>query len=54
MGVAPLKGHRPYLRVRSGDYRIIYAVDDQALAVGAGQAIRAGPGSSWKRRAKTS
>lgn len=33
MGVAPLKGHRPYLRVRSGDYRIIYAVDDQARVV---------------------
>jgi mRNA interferase RelE/StbE len=29
----PLVGHRPYLRVRSGDYRIIYAVDDQAHVV---------------------
>jgi mRNA interferase RelE/StbE len=33
MGAAPLKGHRPYLRVRSGDYRIIYAVDDQSCVV---------------------
>jgi len=32
-GTAPLKGHRPYLRVRSGDYRVIYAVDDQACVV---------------------
>lgn len=32
-GAAPLKGHRPYLRVRSGDYRVIYAVDDQACVV---------------------
>ena len=29
----PLKGHRPYLRVRTGDYRVIYAVDDQARVV---------------------
>ncbi|MBV9379181.1 MAG: type II toxin-antitoxin system RelE/ParE family toxin [Streptosporangiaceae bacterium] len=29
-GRLPLTGHRPYLRVRSGDYRVIYAVDDQA------------------------
>jgi mRNA interferase RelE/StbE len=27
-GVSAIKGHRPYLRVRAGDYRIIYAVDD--------------------------
>ena len=32
-GVTPLKGHRPYLRIRSGDYRVIYAVDDQARVV---------------------
>jgi mRNA interferase RelE/StbE len=29
-GVTSLKGHRPYLRLRIGDYRIIYAVDDDA------------------------
>jgi len=29
-GVTPLKGHRPWLRVRIGDYRIIYDVDDTA------------------------
>lgn len=29
----PLVGQRPYLRVRSGDYRIIYAVDDKARVV---------------------
>ncbi len=28
-GVRPLKGHRPWLRIRVGDYRIIYAVDDR-------------------------
>jgi mRNA interferase RelE/StbE len=32
-GFLPLTGHRPYLRVRSGDYRVIYAVDDQARTV---------------------
>ncbi len=32
-GFLPLTGHRPYLRVRSGDYRVIYAVDDQARVV---------------------
>lgn len=32
-GVKPLTGHRPYLRVRSGDYRVIYAVDDHARVV---------------------
>ena len=29
----PLTGHRPYLRVRSGDYRVIYSVDDRARMV---------------------
>jgi mRNA interferase RelE/StbE len=29
----PVKGHRPYVRVRSGDYRIIYAVDDETHVV---------------------
>lgn len=32
-GAVPLSGHRPYLRVRSGDYRIIYAIDDQARVI---------------------
>lgn len=32
-GVRALQGHRPYLRVRSGDYRVIYAVDDAACLV---------------------
>ena len=32
-GFLPLTGHRPYLRVRSGDYRVIYAVDDHARVV---------------------
>jgi mRNA interferase RelE/StbE len=32
-GVMPLTGHRPYLRVRVGDYRIIYRVDDAAKKV---------------------
>lgn len=32
-GCLPLTGHRPYLRVRSGDYRVIYTVDDHARAV---------------------
>jgi mRNA interferase RelE/StbE len=32
-GVSALKGHRPYLRVRSGDYRVIYSVDDAARRV---------------------
>ena len=31
--VTPLKGHRPWLRTRVKDYRIIYAVDDQAHLV---------------------
>jgi mRNA interferase RelE/StbE len=29
-GARALTGHRPYLRVRSGDYRVIYFVDDRA------------------------
>ncbi len=33
LGVRPLKGHRPYLRLRIGDYRIIYVVDDEARKV---------------------
>ena len=32
-GFLPLTDHRPFLRVRSGDYRLIYAVDDQARTV---------------------
>jgi len=32
-GVKPLQGHRPWLRVRVDDYRIIYAVDDEARRV---------------------
>ena len=32
-GVTPLKGHRPWLRTRVGDYRIIYDVDDRARVV---------------------
>lgn len=32
-GAKALTGHRPYLRVRSGDYRVIYAVDDAARLV---------------------
>ena len=31
--VTALKGHRPWLRTRVGDYRIIYAVDDSAHVV---------------------
>lgn len=31
--VTALKGHRPWLRTRVGDYRIIYAVDDHARLV---------------------
>jgi mRNA interferase RelE/StbE len=29
-GAEALQGYPPWLRVRAGDYRIIYAVDDQA------------------------
>ncbi len=32
-GFRSLTGRRPYLRVRSGDYRVIYAVDDRARVV---------------------
>ena len=33
-GVVFLKGrHRGYLRVRAGDYRVIYAVDDRTRTV---------------------
>jgi len=32
-GFRLLTGHRPYVRVRSGDYRVIYAVDDRARVV---------------------
>lgn len=32
-GAIALKGHRPWLRVRSGDYRVIYSVDDAARVV---------------------
>jgi mRNA interferase RelE/StbE len=32
-GAVPLTGHRSYLRVRSGDYRVIYVVDDRAQVV---------------------
>ncbi len=35
-GVRALRGHRPYLRVRSGDYRVIYLVDDAARTVRVG------------------
>jgi mRNA interferase RelE/StbE len=31
--VTPIKGHRPWLRTRAGDYRIIYDVDDRARVV---------------------
>ncbi len=33
VGAKSLVGHRPYLRVRSGEYRIIYVVDDEASTV---------------------
>jgi mRNA interferase RelE/StbE len=32
-GAEALQGHPPFLRVRAGDYRIIYAIDDQARTV---------------------
>lgn len=32
-GFLPLTGRRPYLRVRAGDYRVIYTVDDQSCVV---------------------
>jgi mRNA interferase RelE/StbE len=27
------QGHRPWLRTRTGDYRIIYAIDDRARVI---------------------
>jgi len=35
-GTEALQGHQPWLRVRAGDYRIIYAVDDEARVVTVG------------------
>jgi mRNA interferase RelE/StbE len=32
-GATALKGYRPWLRIRAGDYRMIYAVDDAARVV---------------------
>jgi mRNA interferase RelE/StbE len=32
-GVQALKGHRPWLRTRVGDYRIIYVVDDRSRMI---------------------
>lgn len=32
-GTKPLRGYSPWLRVRAGDYRIIYVVDDKAHVV---------------------
>ena len=32
-GAESLQGHPTWLRIRAGDYRIIYAVDDQARVV---------------------
>jgi mRNA interferase RelE/StbE len=32
-GTKALTGHRPYLKVRSGSYRVIYSVDDTAKVV---------------------
>ena len=32
-GVTPLEGHRPYLRMRVGNYRVTYLVDDAARVV---------------------
>jgi mRNA interferase RelE/StbE len=32
-GAQPLRGHSPWLRVRVGDYRIIYVIDDEARSV---------------------
>lgn len=31
--VTAIKGHRPWLRTRVGDYRIIYDIDDRARVV---------------------
>jgi mRNA interferase RelE/StbE len=32
-GTEPLRGHSPWLRVRVGEYRIIYVVDDAARGI---------------------
>lgn len=32
-GIQSLTGHREYLRLRVGDYRIVYLVDDEARTV---------------------
>ena len=32
-GATILQGYRPWLRIRAGDYRMIYAVDDRARVV---------------------
>jgi mRNA interferase RelE/StbE len=32
-GARLLQGHRPWLRIRVGDYRVIYAVDDHEQVV---------------------
>jgi mRNA interferase RelE/StbE len=32
-GARALTGHHPYLRIRIGDYRVIYAVDDAARLI---------------------
>jgi mRNA interferase RelE/StbE len=32
-GTEPLRDHSPWFRVRVGDYRIIYMVDDEARSV---------------------
>lgn len=32
-GVKKLKGSRGYLRIRAGDYRIIYEVDDKKMKI---------------------
>lgn len=33
LGSQALTGHRPYLRMRSGNYRVIYSIDDSAKVV---------------------
>jgi mRNA interferase RelE/StbE len=37
--VKPLKGYRPWLRVRVGDYRIIYDVNDTTRTVAVAVAV---------------
>jgi mRNA interferase RelE/StbE len=32
-GTEALRGYSPWMRVRVGDYRIVYVVDDEALVV---------------------